>query len=668
MSVPTANPSAAWFVKELTTAHVFEAAQLAPYLAEFKALHRGGDAVALADYLVNCGLLTRYQANRCLAHEASKLVLGPYLIAEPVGSGTIGDVFQAIGRSDRKRYAVKVLPLRSLWNVRQAKKQVEAFAKLPPHPAVVPFLDVDSAGGHHYLAWPYIEGVTLAQRVREKGPASVAAALMVMTQVAEGLAVCHAHGIAHGLFSPAHVLIGVDGQVRIRGLGMGAILSENIADDESMLDTMSSASAAMGMLEWCAPETLNSPTLRDPAGDIYSFGCVFYFLLAGQSPFPDGNMVDKVLAHQTLPPPAVRALNPNVPAWLDDLIQRLLSKTPSRRPASIDQVLSKLLAGSSEAFVELPPVPPGEAAPAPPPAPPASLTPKPQIHVETPRQMHVSTPTPWQPPAPSANRGPAGPPSASEIDFGDYAPPDDGRDRPWAVPPRRSDPAQDSPIILLSPAAAASPPVVPIILKGAEYPTVLPVEETPRPAARRVSTALPAPLTYTATDAPAAAVAFTAPAPPTFRRSLWERLKSFFTPIRPPVADTVQLSVFGPATVSPGDSIKLQVFAHSPELFDSVNTLARAFHAAAAPLATGYVTRPVERAAALALHLKVANAGVAHSHLTLMWLGQPQPRAFDVHVPWESPSGLTAVRLSAGVNGQESGQIDFQLHVLPRRG
>ena len=255
MPATSANPSAAWFVKELTSSRVFEPAQLAPYLAEFKAGHRGGDSVALANFFVGSGLLTRYQADQCLAGEAKKLVLGPYFLAEPVGSGSIGEVFQAIGRSDRKRYAVKVLPLRSLWNVRQAKNQLHTFAALPVHPAIVPFVDVDSAGGSHYLVWPFVEGQSLAARVREKGPATVPAALQVMTQAAEGLAVCHAHGIAHGLVNPSNLLVGSDGQIRILDLGVGAILSENIADDESMLDTMSAANAAMGMLEYCAPET-----------------------------------------------------------------------------------------------------------------------------------------------------------------------------------------------------------------------------------------------------------------------------------------------------------------------------------------------------------------------------------------------------------------------------
>src|SRR5205814_10202201 len=164
MPPPPVNPAprtADWLVRELTTARVLDAAQLRPYLEEFQAAGSAGDAAGLADFLARSGLLTAFQAGRALAGEANKLVLGPYLLADVIGSGSLGTVFQAVGRADRKRYAVKVLPLRSLWNVHLAKKQVGVFADLPPHPAVVPFVDIDTAGGFHYLAWPFAEGTTL---------------------------------------------------------------------------------------------------------------------------------------------------------------------------------------------------------------------------------------------------------------------------------------------------------------------------------------------------------------------------------------------------------------------------------------------------------------------------------------------------------------------------
>jgi serine/threonine protein kinase len=649
MPATSANPNAAWFVKELTSARVYEPAQLAPYLSEFKATQRNGDAAALANFLVASGLLTRYQADRTLAGAARNLVLGPYTLSEFVGGGSIGEVYQAVGRSDRKRYAVKVLPLRSLWNVKQAKGQVRAFAGLPVHPAIVPFVDVDSAGGSHYLVWPFIEGQSLAARVRDKGPATVHAALQVMTQAAEGLAVCHAHGIAHGLVNPANLLVGTDGQVRILDLGVGAILSENIADDESMLDTLSAAHATAGMIEYCAPETLNSPTLRDPSGDIYSFGCTFYFLLTGQLPFPDGNVVDKVLAHQTSPPPSTRAANPNVPGWLDDLIARLMAKAPSRRPASMDEVVTKLLAGTSEEYLELPEsveVPAAELAGATQEALASLLPPVPQQSIDTPTAM-ATTANPWAESESIPTRSRLLPPSVSDIDFGDYSPPDETDGHGWS----KLRPVYEVP---LEPA-----PAEPETLRD-------------RPTASRLAKVAPTrPVIYTgaaSTATPPAAAPQPAPVLPAFSRSWWFRFKSLWKGWRDNPIDIVQLGVFGPNQICPGESVRLQVFGHLPENFDSVYTLSRAFHADSVLLATGYVSIPVPRGANLSLQLKVTNAGVAHSQLQLAWLGQSQPRAFDVHVPWESPAGLTPVTLTVSVNDSPGGEIGFPVHILPRRG
>ncbi len=646
MPSTTAHPNAAWFVKELTAARVFEPAQLGPYLAEFKAAQRGGDAPALAEFLVGTGLLTRYQADRALAGAARQLVLGPYFLAEPVGSGSIGEVYQALGRSDRKRYAIKVLPLRSLWNVRQAKAQLAIFAALPAHPAIVPFVDVDSAAGSHYLVWPFVEGQTLAARVRDKGPATVPAALQAMAQAAEGLALCHEFGIAHGLVNPSNLLVGTDGQIRILDLGVGAILSENIADDESMLDTMSAAHATAGMIEYCAPETLNSPTLRDPSGDIYSFGCTFYYLLTGQLPYPDGNVVDKVLAHQTAPPPSARALNPNVPGWIDDLIQRLMAKAPSRRPASMREVSTKLLAGISEEYVELPDAPASEPAPARPSLAPAT----PQQTIDTPRTAAggAATTAILRNDEPILLSRPR-PISVSEIDFGDYRPPEESDAPGWTT----LRPAGD-------PNAAARP-----------APAADTVRDAPVRPTRASMPSVPLPVTYSEAPepiAPAPAPLGAPPALPVFARSWWFRFKSWFNGWRVNPCEIVQLSVYGPAQISPGESVRVQVFAHLPETFDSVHTLSRAFHNDSVLLATGYVDRPVERGANLSLLLKVTNAGVAHSLLTLAWLGQSQPRAFDVHVPWESPAGHTPVTLTVGVNGVAGGELRFPVHILPRRG
>src|SRR5262249_941356 len=156
------------------------------------------DAHMLAQHLADQGLLTAYQVEKVLEGEARGLVLGPYVLAEPIGSGSLGTVFRAVGKADRQPYAVKVLPLRSLWNVRLARKQAGAVAELTPHPAIVPFMDVGTALGKHYLVWPLVEGRSLESLVDRHGAMNWHEAVRVVRSLAEGLHVCHDRGLFHG--------------------------------------------------------------------------------------------------------------------------------------------------------------------------------------------------------------------------------------------------------------------------------------------------------------------------------------------------------------------------------------------------------------------------------------------------------------------------------------
>ena len=87
---------------------------------------------------------------------------------DALGAGSMGTVYKAQSKTDSKWYAVKVLPRRSMWNVRIARRKVRAFEQCQ-HPAVVPFVDVGTSGGMHYLAWPLVEGEPLDKLVAAAG-------------------------------------------------------------------------------------------------------------------------------------------------------------------------------------------------------------------------------------------------------------------------------------------------------------------------------------------------------------------------------------------------------------------------------------------------------------------------------------------------------------------
>src|SRR5207248_3010598 len=142
------------------------------------------------------------------------LVLGPYVLTDSVGQGSMGAVHRAVSKNDNKPYAVKVLPRRSMWNVRLARRQVRSFGSFS-HSTVVPFVDVGTSGGLHYLVWAFVEGEPLDAVVQRAGKLDAGAAAAVGLQIATGLNLAHQNGLFHGLIKPSNVLVSPGPQVRI---------------------------------------------------------------------------------------------------------------------------------------------------------------------------------------------------------------------------------------------------------------------------------------------------------------------------------------------------------------------------------------------------------------------------------------------------------------------
>jgi len=345
-----------WFVWDLRRSALIDRGQLDQLVSEFLKRNPRAEAPALAEYLVQQGTLTPFQAERILGGKSAGLVLGPYVLLDAIGQGSMGQVFKACSKNDDGMYAVKVLPRRSMWNVRLARRQVRSFGQFS-HPAVVPFVDVGTAGGLHYLSWPLAEGQTLEAVVQQQGRLPASQAAEVGAQVAQGMYAAHQNSIFHGLLKPSNVMLGSDGQARILDFGIGSLLVEN--DGESLVDTMSTANTLTSGLDCTSPESVMDPTNRTPAGDQYSLGCTLYFCLTGRVPFPEGSAVEKMMAHQTKEPPAIKEFAPDCPDGLVAVVSRLMAKKPDDRFSGMDEVTEALepyLAAGSQAAVTTPPV------------------------------------------------------------------------------------------------------------------------------------------------------------------------------------------------------------------------------------------------------------------------------------------------------------------------
>src|SRR5207245_454602 len=159
-------------------------------------------------------------------------------------------------------------------------------------------------------------------------------------QTAEGLDVCHQQGLFHGLLKPSNLMLGPDQVLRILDFGIGCLLAET--EGESLVDTMSTANSVNSGLDCASPESIMDPTNLTAVGDQYSLGCVLYYCLSGQYPFPDGTAVEKMMCHQHKQPKSLIELAPETPLELIAVIERLMQKNPDDRFANCQEAIEAL--------------------------------------------------------------------------------------------------------------------------------------------------------------------------------------------------------------------------------------------------------------------------------------------------------------------------------------
>ncbi len=639
-------PEIEGFLAGLAESNVLDAGRARGAWDDYRRERPYSGVAGFADHLVRRELLTPYQAERALAGEAGKLQIGPYVLLERIGSGDVGTDFLAVHRGGRRHFKVKLLPLRSLWRAHQAKQLTNRFRTLPAHPSIIPLAAIDTANGSHYLSWSHAEGETLAEAVRRSGPLQPHVACRIFAEVADGLAVCHTAGIFHGMLSPANILF--DGE--ILDLGLGDILAEE-SDGESMIDTISTANCAREMLGYCAPETIEDPTVRSAAADVYSLGCVLYEVLAGVPPFLDDCIVDMMIAHRTQMPSRIRALNAAVPEPLDDLVFALLQKPPRGRPGlrELKEALESLAVGL--------------------PVDGSSTIPFGALTLGVGRLDILL--------APRMTGHKASQTSAETEGLIDF-------DVPGGRPSAETPPAYS-----VTPAPVELAPLKPLLSdRGGSVPVLL----LPEPVLLR-QFALPNPAPkVTAKSDPLPPKKNWAP-PPSPVNWVSAAPKSEIRAVRPPVelpprpdfasvrrrglpkrlrfwrsaSDTVQLSVFGPPEIPTGRRVAFWVYAHSPETFSDVVTLCRALRPNKDLLGAGYLDAFVGRGVDVNLHLALTYAGVANSLEMFTWIGQTIPRSFEVFVPWDSPPGLASGVVTAGIDKTMVGSIPLHFIIPPRK-
>src|SRR5262245_9361682 len=312
---------------------------------------------AYADALVKRGWLTSFQATYLINDKLDDLVLDGYRLLEPIGTGGQGEVFRALQVNLNRPVALKRLRMDSGADpdaLCRLKREALAVARLA-HPNIVHIYNVGQVKDTHYIVMEYVKGTDLARLVRDRGALPVPVACDYIRQAALGLQHAHENGLIHRDVKPSNLLVamregdcpaGTDfGLVKLLDLGLARLT--NGTDPKAPVLTR--LRSVVGTPDYMSPEQARDSTDIDHRADLYSLGCTFYFLLAGQPPFPDGTSMEKMIMHQFERPKPLSETRRGVPAGVLSMLGRLMRKTVENRyqtAAEAAEALSQFLGNS----------------------------------------------------------------------------------------------------------------------------------------------------------------------------------------------------------------------------------------------------------------------------------------------------------------------------------
>jgi tRNA A-37 threonylcarbamoyl transferase component Bud32 len=298
---------------------------------------------ALARRLLQDDWLTAYQLNQLFQGRGSELVLGPYVVLARLGEGGGGKVLKARHQAMSRTVALKLIRpelLREPDVVERFYREIQIVSQLS-HPNIVHAYDAGPIGGTHVLVMEYVEGIDLSRLVKQHGPLRVQVACDYVRQAALGLQHAHERGLVHRDIKPSNLLV-TGNLVKVIDLGLARLQKINF--DGAITNTLTPQRSVMvGTPDYLAPEQAVDFHSADIRADVYGLGCTLFYLLTGQPPFAGGSLAEKLVRHQMATPPSLREIRADVPAGVEAVLRKMMSKRPEDRfqtPGELAAVLA----------------------------------------------------------------------------------------------------------------------------------------------------------------------------------------------------------------------------------------------------------------------------------------------------------------------------------------
>jgi serine/threonine protein kinase len=282
----------------------------------------------------------------------SKVVAG-FEILEEINRGGMGVIYKARQLAMKRIVALKAITPGKLeipGSRARFEAEVQASARLE-HQNIVRVYAADLDGSFPYLAMEYVPGIDLLRLVRKNGQLPVSDAVYYIKQAAEGLQHAFERGLVHRDIKPSNLIVspapigspelksGRKPIVKILDMGLARVVAPEERDEQ---EDLTQQGVFLGTPDYVSPEQAEDATRADTRSDIYSLGGALYFLLTGEVPFPGKTIVEKVRKALTEPSPSAAAKRKEVPAPLNAVIKKMMSRRPEDRYQTPAEVVTAL--------------------------------------------------------------------------------------------------------------------------------------------------------------------------------------------------------------------------------------------------------------------------------------------------------------------------------------
>jgi eukaryotic-like serine/threonine-protein kinase len=296
---------------------------------------------------------------------ASGTRLGPYEIASPLGAGGMGEVYRALDTRLNRTVAIKILPAHLSDNSeakRRFDREARAISSLN-HPNICTLFDVGHQSGTDYLVMEYLEGETLADRLR-KGPLTPDQLLKYGIEICEGLEQAHRTGVIHRDLKPGNVMLTKAG-AKLMDFGLAKAVEPALPPASSLTMTVSTPAGShpltaqgsiIGTFQYMSPEQVEGKE-ADGRSDIFALGTVLYEMATGKRAFEGKTTASVIAAVLERNPPLISSMQPMSPPTLDRIVSTCMAKDPEERFQNVHDVelqLKWLAEGGSQAGVPSP--------------------------------------------------------------------------------------------------------------------------------------------------------------------------------------------------------------------------------------------------------------------------------------------------------------------------